>query len=127
MIEKYPTRFSIFEFQDITGLNCEPIPNRMVVEDVEKSNSFWALFNHRHTRSTSSTEDIHSLCRSPDVCRSWSREDHIRLCYLAILTGGLLSLDRREAIPFAQAKLLMDLKIFEQYPWGKAAFVELVQ
>ncbi|KAF3537734.1 hypothetical protein F2Q69_00022455 [Brassica cretica] len=73
---------------------------------------------------------LHSTRETPAsaiyITGSWSREDHIRLCYLAILTGGLLSLDRREAIPFAQAKLLMDLKIFEQYPWGKAAFVELV-
>ena len=44
-----------------------------------------------------------------------------------ILTGGLLALDRREAIPPAKAKLLMDLEIFEQYPWGRVAFVELVQ
>ncbi|KAF2562420.1 hypothetical protein F2Q70_00016968 [Brassica cretica] len=99
----------------------------MVVEDVEKSNSFWALFNLRRTRSTPSAEDIRTLCRSPDVCRSWSREDQIRLCYLAILTGGLLALDRREAIPPAKAKLLMDLEIFEHYPWGRVAFVELVQ
>ncbi|KAL0713367.1 hypothetical protein Bca4012_020345 [Brassica carinata] len=52
-------------------------------------------------------------------------EDQIRLCYLAILTGGLLGLDRREAIPTAKAQLLMDLEIFEQYPWGRVAFVEL--
>ncbi|KAL0836130.1 hypothetical protein Bca101_088019 [Brassica carinata] len=99
----------------------------MVVEDVEKSNNFWALFNLRRTGSTPSAEDIRTLCRSPDVYRSWSREDQIRLCYLAILTGGLLALDRREAIPPAKAKLLMDLEIFEQYPWGRVAFVELVQ
>ena len=127
MIEKQPARFSLFEFEDITCLNCEPLPNTMVVEDVKKSNSFWALFNMRRNRSTPSAEDIRTLCRSPDVCRSWSREDQIRLCYLVILTGGLLALDRREAIPPAKAKLLMDLDIFEQYPWGRVAFVELVQ
>ncbi|XP_048599763.1 uncharacterized protein LOC125579900 [Brassica napus] len=99
----------------------------MVVEDVEKSNNVWALFNLRRTGSTPSAEDIRTLCRSPDVYRSWSREDQIRLCYLAILTGGLLALDRREAIPPAKAKLLMDLEIFEQYPWRRVAFVELVQ
>ncbi|KAF8044552.1 hypothetical protein N665_7989s0001 [Sinapis alba] len=113
----YPAHFSIFEFEDITGLNCEPIPNTMVVEDVKKNNSFWEL-----------AKDICTLCRgSPDVCRSWSREDHIRLCYLAILTDGLLALDRRQAIPPAQGKLLMDLEIFEQYPWGRVAFLGLVQ
>ncbi|CAN6998958.1 unnamed protein product, partial [Brassica rapa subsp. trilocularis] len=101
LIEKQPARFSIFEFQDITGLNCEPLPNTMI--------------------------DICTLCQSPDVCRFWSREDQIRLCYLAILTGGLLALDRREAISPAKAKLLMDLKIFEQNPWGRVAFIELVQ
>ena len=127
LIEKQHARFSILEFQDITGLNCEPLPNTMIVEDVEKSNSFWALFNLRRTRSTPSAEDICTLCQSPDVCRFWSREDQIRLCYLAILTGGLLALDRREAISPAKAKLLMDLTIFEQYPWGRVAFNELVQ
>ncbi|CAN7011361.1 unnamed protein product [Brassica oleracea var. botrytis] len=107
LIGKQPARFSLFEFEGITGLNCEPLPNTMVVEDVKKSNSFWALFNMRRNCSTPSAEDIRTLCRSPDVCRSWSREDQIRLCYLAILTGGLLALDRREAIPPAKAKLLM--------------------
>ncbi|KAF3556894.1 hypothetical protein F2Q69_00012143 [Brassica cretica] len=122
-----PARFSLFEFEYITGLNSEPLPNTMVVEDIETSNSFWAMFNLRRTRSTPSAEDIRTLCRSPDVCRSWSREDQIRLCYLAILTGSLLALDRREAIPPAKEKLLMDLDIFEQYPWGRVDFVELVQ
>ncbi|KAJ4885550.1 Ulp1 protease family protein [Raphanus sativus] len=98
----------------------------MVVEDVEESNLFWALFKLRRPRSTPSAEDILELCRSPDVCRSWSREDQIRLCYLAILTGGLLALDRREVIPPAQVKLLMYFETFEQYPWGRVAFVELV-
>lgn len=126
LIEEQPALFSLFEFEDITGLNCDPIPDAMVVEDVEESNRFWALFKLRRPRSTPSAEDILELCRSPDVCRSWSREDQIRLCYLAILTGGLLALDRREAIPPAKAKLLMDLETFEQYPWGRVAFVELV-
>ncbi|KAL0696265.1 hypothetical protein Bca4012_063445 [Brassica carinata] len=126
LIEKQPARFSLFEFEDITGLNCDPIPNRMVVKDVEKSNHFWGLFKLKHPRSTPSSEDVLALCQSPEVCQSWSREDQIRLCYLAILTGSLLGLDRREAIPPAKAKLLMDLELFEQYPWGRVAFVELV-
>ncbi|KAJ4894609.1 ULP_PROTEASE domain-containing protein [Raphanus sativus] len=126
LIEEQPALFSLFEFEDITGLNCDPIPDAMVVEDVEESNRFWALFKLRRPRSTPSAEDILELCRSPDVCRSWSRGDQIRLCYLAILTGGLLALDRREAIPPAKAKLLMDLETFEQYPWGRVSFVELV-
>ncbi|KAL0730273.1 hypothetical protein Bca4012_026366 [Brassica carinata] len=125
-IQEQPVRFTLFEFEDITGLKCEPLPNAIVVEDVEKSNRFRALFKLRHPRSIPSAEDILQLCRSPDVCRSWSREDQIRLCYLAILTGGLLGLDRREAIPLAKSKLLMDLEIFEQYPWGRVAFIELV-
>ncbi|KAG2329958.1 hypothetical protein Bca52824_001138 [Brassica carinata] len=95
----------------------------MVVEDVEKSNCFWGLFKLKHPRLTPSYEDVLALCQSPEVCKSWSREDQIRLCYLAILTGGLLGLDRREAIPPAKAKLLMDLEIFEQYPWGRVAFI----
>ncbi|KAG2288860.1 hypothetical protein Bca52824_048464 [Brassica carinata] len=127
LIGKQPARFSLFEFEYITGLNSESLPNTMVVEDIETSNSFWAMFNLRRTRSTPSAEDRRTLCRSPDVCRSWSREDQIRLCYLAILTGSLLALDRREAIPPAKEKLLMDLDIFEQYPWGRVDFVELVQ
>ncbi|KAG2311871.1 hypothetical protein Bca52824_023428 [Brassica carinata] len=125
-IEEQPVRFTLFEFEDITSLKCEPLPNAIVVEDVEKSNHFRAMFNLRHPRSIPSAEDILQLCRSPDVCRSWSREDQIRLYYLAILTGGLLGLDRRDAIPPAKSKPLMDLEIFEQYPWGRVAFVELV-
>lgn len=125
LIEEQPALFSLFEFEDITGLNCDPIPDAMVVEDVEESNRFWALFKLRRPRSTPSAEDILELCRSPDVCRSWSREDQIRLCYLAILTGGLLALDRREAIPPAKAKLLMDLETFEQYPWGRVLLLNL--
>ncbi|KAL0876641.1 hypothetical protein Bca101_026346 [Brassica carinata] len=44
-----------------------------------------------------------------------SKEDKIRLCYLAILTGGLLGLDRREAIPPTKANLLMDSETFKQF------------
>ncbi|KAJ4871137.1 Uncharacterized protein Rs2_47238 [Raphanus sativus] len=39
----------------------------MVVEDVEESNRFWALFKLRCPRSTPSAEDILELCRSPDA------------------------------------------------------------
>ncbi|KAL0802410.1 hypothetical protein Bca101_057586 [Brassica carinata] len=121
-----PARFSIFEFKDITGLNWDTIPNTKVVGDVEESNRFWGLFNLRSSRSTSSDEDIIALCQSSDVCSSWTREDKIRLCYLAILTGGLLGHDRRQAIPPAKANLLIDLETIEQYPWGRVAFVEFV-
>ncbi|KAG2328813.1 hypothetical protein Bca52824_011541 [Brassica carinata] len=107
-------------------LFCKKKHELWVVEDVEKSNRFWGLFKLKHPRSTPSSEDVLALCQSPEVCKYWSWEDQIRLCYLAILTGGLLGLDRREAIPPAKAKLLMDLEIFEQYPWGRVAFVELV-
>ncbi|KAF8056093.1 hypothetical protein N665_1277s0003, partial [Sinapis alba] len=110
LIGKQPACFSIFEFKDIT-----------VVGDVEKSKWFGGMFNLRPSRSTASAEEIITLCRSSVVCSSWSRDDQIRLCYLAMLTGGLLGLDRREAILHAQANLLKDLEISEQYPWGREA------
>ncbi|KAG2328814.1 hypothetical protein Bca52824_011542 [Brassica carinata] len=94
----------------------------MVMEDVEKSNRFWGLFKLKHPRSTPSSKDVLTLCQSPEVCKSWSWEDQIRLCYLAILTDGLLGLDRREAIPPAKAKLLMDLEIFRAVSLGKSGF-----
>ncbi|KAL0696129.1 hypothetical protein Bca4012_063309 [Brassica carinata] len=83
-------------------------------------------FSDRSRRSTPSDEDIIALCQSSDVCISWTRKNKIRLCYLAILTGGLLVLDQRQAIPPAKANLIMDLETFEQYPWGRVVFVELV-
>ncbi|KAF3581418.1 hypothetical protein DY000_02031297, partial [Brassica cretica] len=58
--------------------------------------------------------------------QQWSKEDKIRLCYLAALSGGLQGVNCKSAIPQHLAEMVIDLETFEQHPWGYEAVTDLV-
>lgn len=126
LLGEQPARFSLLEFETITNMVCAEFPATKPLEDTEEIKRFWGLFNLNRGRMTPNTEDIARLCSDTHGVSSWSREDKIRLSYLAILSSGLLGNDRRTGIPFQKANLVMDLEFFEGYPWGRAACEDLV-
>ncbi|XP_033134260.1 uncharacterized protein LOC117127724 [Brassica rapa] len=87
-----PLRFSLHEFEEITGLNCEYVKN----------------------------------LENPLV-ENMSRDDRLRLGYLAIYAGFIEA--RRTSSPTraSLARLVMDLDAFEDYPWGRVAFKFLME
>ncbi|KAL0854646.1 hypothetical protein Bca101_059798 [Brassica carinata] len=62
------------------------------------------------------------IIKALERCEGWSRDDHKRLGYLAILTGYIEG--RKDSTPTraSLAGLVMELERFENYPWGRVAF-----
>uniref|UniRef100_A0A0D3A406 DUF1985 domain-containing protein n=1 Tax=Brassica oleracea var. oleracea TaxID=109376 RepID=A0A0D3A406_BRAOL len=80
-----PVRFSLLEFENLTGLNCEYIedlgrPHCVVTKELT---SFWEMLGV-HVKAGPSTQEIIAAF---ERCEGWSRDDRKRLAYLAIFTG----------------------------------------
>ncbi|XP_056861976.1 uncharacterized protein LOC130509804 [Raphanus sativus] len=80
-----PLRFSLIDFEKLTGLNCE------YIEDFEspycpvtpEMSAFWAKLGVNINDGPSTDQIISALKR----CKEWSRDDRKRLAYLAIFAG----------------------------------------
>ncbi|KAF2614299.1 hypothetical protein F2Q70_00009355 [Brassica cretica] len=91
-----PVRFSLIEFEHLTGLNCN------YFEDTENLRCV--------------------IIASCERCGDWSRDDRMWLGYLAIFTGFIEGRKYSTATRACLARVLMDLEVFENYPWGRVAF-----
>ncbi|KAF3515203.1 hypothetical protein F2Q69_00008703 [Brassica cretica] len=119
-----PVRFSLLEFENLTSLNCE------YIEDLERPHcvvskeltSFWEMLGV-HVEAEPSTQEIITAF---ERCEGWSRDDSKRLAYLAIFTGYIE--ERKYSTPtrVSLARLVMELERLENYPWGRVAFLVLM-
>ncbi|CAN6842891.1 unnamed protein product [Brassica oleracea] len=85
LVGPQPVRFSLLEFENLTGLNCEYIedlerPHCVVTKELT---SFWEMLGV-HVEAGPSTQEIIAAF---ERCEGWSRDDRNRLAYLAIFTG----------------------------------------
>ncbi|CAF1929846.1 unnamed protein product [Brassica oleracea] len=120
LIGPEPVRFSLIEFEHLTGLNCEYIKNldNPAVEVTDELARFWELMAVDIDAGPSS-EQIVAAC---ERCGQWSQDDRMRLGYLAIYTRFIEGKKYSSATRASPARLVMDLEDFETYPWGRLAF-----
>ncbi|XP_024016347.1 uncharacterized protein LOC112089822 [Eutrema salsugineum] len=120
-----PIRFSLNEFEHITGLNCEYVDNLEdpVVEITDEMKDFWERLGVNQELGPS-TEDLIEACKE---CGSWSSEDRLRLGYLSIYTSYIEARKPSSATQARLARLVMDLEAFENYLWGRVAFKNLMR
>ncbi|KAF8094899.1 hypothetical protein N665_0349s0002 [Sinapis alba] len=80
-----PVRFSLIEFEQLTGFNCEYIENLETprCEVTKDMTSFWERIGVSADVGPSSEQIIRACQR----CQEWSRDDRMWLGYLAIFTG----------------------------------------
>ncbi|KAF8100805.1 hypothetical protein N665_0216s0005 [Sinapis alba] len=69
---------------------------------------------------------LEQIIRALKRCQEWSRDDHMRLGYLAIFSGFIEGRKYSSATRASLARLVMDLEKFENYPWGRVAFKVLM-
>ncbi|KAG2308949.1 hypothetical protein Bca52824_028697 [Brassica carinata] len=109
LIEGQPIRFSLFEFGEITGLNCEPFDINDKVEVDHKA--FW--------------EEIGvSPSHGPMLSELQIKRRMFGL--LCVLSIGILGISPGSRIPLEEAKRVLDAEAFERYPWGRVGFSSLV-
>ncbi|KAF8110542.1 hypothetical protein N665_0082s0012 [Sinapis alba] len=120
-----PVRFSLNEFEEIKGLNCEYVKNldQPLVEVTNEMRAFWGQVGVNLERGPS-IEELIAACKR---CSTWSREDRMCLGYLAIYAGFIEAQRTSTPTRASLARLVMDLEAFEAYLWGKVAFKFLIE
>ncbi|KAF8089992.1 hypothetical protein N665_0492s0004 [Sinapis alba] len=100
-------RFSLIEFEQLTGLNCEYIENleNTRCEVTNEMASFWERISVFVDVGPCS-EQILRACKR---CQDWSRDDRMRLGYLAIFSGFIEGRKYSSARRASLARLVMDL------------------
>ncbi|XP_024009404.1 uncharacterized protein LOC112084490 [Eutrema salsugineum] len=89
LIGTNPVRFSLHEFEEITGLNCGYVDD-LALTDLTLSDdtrAFWELMGV-DAESGPSTIEIIEACSN---CSSWSQDDRLRLGYLGIYAGFIVA------------------------------------
>ncbi|KAF2618528.1 hypothetical protein F2Q68_00039965 [Brassica cretica] len=109
-------RFSLLEFEHLTGLNCDYIEDleNPRVEVTKEMAAFWEMMGV-DVDAGPTTEHIKAAF---ERCDEWSREDRMRL-----IEGRKYSTATRASL----ARLVMDLERFENYSWGRVAFKVLME
>ncbi|KAF2573923.1 hypothetical protein F2Q70_00001860 [Brassica cretica] len=125
LVGPQPVRFSLWEFEHLTGLNCDYIEDleNSRVEVTKEMVAFWEMLGV-DVDPGPTTEHIKAAFGR---CEEWSREDRKRLGYLAIFTGFIEGRKYSTATRASLARLVMDLERFENYPWGRVVFKVLME
>ncbi|VYS68209.1 unnamed protein product [Arabidopsis thaliana] len=98
LIDRRPIRFSLYEFENITGLNCD-------------------MFDESNTE----------LERVFEISKTWSLEKRMMVGRLCLLSVGVHGIHHGSRVPLSSAKRVLDPVAFEKYPWGRVAFDSLLR
>ena len=111
-----PCRFSMEEFRLITGLNCG-MPDE---EDSKQDKN--AVFEFFGVRSITIANLLNKFLAY--------REDNVykmKMALLLILEGVVLGGDKKRKVRPFHVKLTEDLDRFNNFPWGRSAYLDLHQ
>ncbi|KAG5405815.1 hypothetical protein IGI04_011934, partial [Brassica rapa subsp. trilocularis] len=124
LVVSQPVRFSLIEFEYLTGLNCD------YIKDLENPRcevtTEMAAFWEKMRVDIDTGPSIDQITEAFYNCDEWSRDDRMRLGYLAIYAGYIEGKKFSSATSASLARLVMDLEKFENYPWGRVAFKVLM-
>ncbi|CAN7011052.1 unnamed protein product, partial [Brassica rapa subsp. trilocularis] len=124
LVVSQPVRFSLIEFEYLTGLNCD------YIKDLENPRcevtTEMAAFWEKMRVGIDTGPSIDQITEAFYNCDEWSRDDRMRLGYLAIYAGYIEGKKFSSATSASLARLVMDLEKFENYPWGRVAFKVLM-
>ncbi|KAG5384517.1 hypothetical protein IGI04_035987 [Brassica rapa subsp. trilocularis] len=124
LVASQPARFSLIQFEHLTGLNCDYIKDleNPRCEVTKEMTAFW----EKMRVDLDTGPSIEQITEAFYHCDEWSRDDRMRLGYLAIYAGYIEGKKFSSATPASLARLVMDLEKFENYPWGRVAFKVLM-
>ncbi|KAF2592912.1 hypothetical protein F2Q70_00043523 [Brassica cretica] len=124
LVVSQPVRFSLIDFEHLTGLNCDYIKDleNPRCEVTKEMAAFWEKMGVDLDTGPS----IEQITKAFYRCDDWSRDDRKRLGYLAIYAGYIEGKKFSTATRASHARLVMDLEKFENYPWGRVAFKVLM-
>ncbi|CDY08647.1 BnaC04g19560D [Brassica napus] len=120
LVGPQPVRFSLLEFEHLTGLNCDYIEDleNPRCEVTKEMAAFWEMLGVDVDAGPTTEQMVTAFGR----CEEWTQDDRMRLGYLAIFIGFIKGRKYSTATRASLARLVMDLEKFENYPWGRVAF-----
>ncbi|XP_024010341.1 uncharacterized protein LOC112085363 [Eutrema salsugineum] len=118
---KLPLRYSIREFKEITGLNCNPEPDSTEEEEevVAKTGIWKDLFGRANAMNV---YDVLDMLKDPDLPR-WKR---LPLAQIVLVDGVLFCNSKNLALTEKYVEMLTDLDRFMMYPWERVSFNKTV-
>ncbi|ESQ37199.1 hypothetical protein EUTSA_v10002818mg, partial [Eutrema salsugineum] len=115
-----PLRYSIREFKEITGLNCNPEPDSTEEEDDVGKTGIWKdLFGRAKAMNVF---DVLEMLKDPDLPR-WKR---LPLALIVLVDGVLFCNSKNLALTEKYVAMLTDLDRFMLYPWGRVSYNKTV-
>ncbi|XP_056841732.1 uncharacterized protein LOC108834234 [Raphanus sativus] len=120
LIVDQPMRFSLYEFGDITGLNCDPYDTEEQWDVAHED--FWLKMKV----PISEGPKLNELQALFSVIGNWPREERVMVGLLCLLSIGIFGISSNSRIPLHLAKRVMDPAAFQRYPWGRVGFTSLV-
>ncbi|XP_024007771.1 uncharacterized protein LOC112083890 [Eutrema salsugineum] len=115
-----PLRYSIREFKEITGLNCNPEPDSTEEEEEVGKTGIWKdLFGRAKAMNV---YDVLEMLKDPDLPR-WKR---LPLALIVLVDGVLFCNSKNLALTEKYVEMLSDLDRFMLYPWGRVSFNKTV-
>ncbi|CAF2078570.1 BnaC01g35700D [Brassica napus] len=115
-----PMRFSLYEFGDITGLNCDPFDTHEQWDVGHED--FWVEMKVPISKGPK----LNELQALFPIIRNWPREKRLMVGLLCLLSIGIFGISSNSRIPLHCAKRVMDATAFQRYPWGRVGFTSLV-
>ncbi|KAF8104082.1 hypothetical protein N665_0180s0002 [Sinapis alba] len=120
LIECLPIRFSLYEFGEITSLNCDPF------DEHDEWDADHEEFLLKMSVPLSKIPKLNELQALFLICRNESREKPRMVGLLCVLSIGIFRISRNSRISLHCAKMVMDPAAFNCYPWGRIGFSSLV-
>jgi len=121
LIDRRPIRFSLYEFENITGLNCDMFDESDTGETDYKD--FWNEMGVAMSVGPLFTE----LERVFEISKTWSLEKRMMVGRLCLQYVGVHGIHHGSRVPLSSAKRVLDPVAFEKYPWGRVAFDSLLR
>ncbi|OAP17165.1 hypothetical protein AXX17_AT1G38830 [Arabidopsis thaliana] len=121
LIDRRPIRFSLYELENITGLNCDMFDESDTREIDYKE--FWNEMGIATSVGPLFTE----LERVIEISKTWSLEKRMMVGRLCLLSVGVHGIHHGSRVPLSSSKRVLDHVAFEKYPWGRVAFDSLLK
>ncbi|XP_010461516.1 PREDICTED: uncharacterized protein LOC104742234 [Camelina sativa] len=123
----HPLRFSLQEFEDVTGLRCYPLPleNELTAATThcEGDSPYWYTLLGG-TLGSLTVKEIVSRLKSESNMPMWGK---FRLCLIVIVEGILLCRNQPVKPSAEVVEMVKDVDFFKKISWGRHSFTRLLR
>ncbi|XP_062085609.1 uncharacterized protein LOC133791706 [Humulus lupulus] len=121
LINGKPVRFSIQEFAIVSGLYTG---GELTPEELNVVSSNNNLKNKYFKDRSIKIEDVANVL--DNIPKEERMKDRVKLCFIYLLSAFLLNSSAGTTIDLSWLRLVDNLEIFDQYPWGRLVYEKII-